>query len=281
MRKILYIAGCILAFILGVMIWFYFAEPTGKAVSEDLPAAPEVSARQAILIDGKSGETLFEKAAEERAYPASTTKIMTALMALELCRRYDIGIDTEVTVPKEAVGVEGSSVYLKAGESRTIEELLYGAMLRSGNDAATALAVCLGGNEKNFVKMMNDKARELGCHRTQFVNPTGLFDEAHYTTAKDLACIARMAMEIDTFRQIATAKTWGTYTNKNKTVFQYEGGTGIKIGFTEKSGRTLVASARRGDTELIAVVLDDGNWFADAYALMDYGFMIKGVEKDE
>ena len=281
MKKMLYVVAAALAFGLGLMIYFYVAEPTGKAVSKDLPAAPAISAKQAILIDGKSGEILFEKASEERAYPASTTKIMTALMALELCKRYDIDITTEVTVPKEAVGIEGSSVYLKAGESRTIEELLYGAMLRSGNDAATALAICLGGNEKNFVKMMNDKARELHCNRTNFINPTGLFDENHYTTAKDLARIARTAIKNDIFRQISSSKSWGTYTNKNKTVFQYEGGTGIKIGFTEKSGRTLVASACRNGTELIAVVLNDPNWFEDAYALMDYGFMIKGVEKNE
>lgn len=281
MKKILCMVAVLLAFALGIMIWFYIAEPTGKAASKNLPAAPAITAKRAILIDGKSGEILFEKAAEERAYPASTTKIMTALMTLELCNRYDIDIDTEITVPKEAVGIEGSSVYLKAGESRTVEDLLYGAMLRSGNDAATALAICLGGNEKNFVKMMNDKAKELHCSHTQFINPTGLFDENHYTTAKDLACIARTAMENDIFRQISSTKSWGTYTNKNKTVFQYEGGTGIKIGFTEKSGRTLVASASRNGTELIAIVLNDPNWFEDAYALMDYGFMIKGVEKNE
>ena len=281
MKKILYIAAGIVAFVLGVMIWFYIAEPVGKAASKNLPAVPAITAKQAILIDGKSGEILFEKAGAEQAYPASTTKIMSALVVLELCRRYDITVDTEITVPKEAVAVEGSSVYLKPGENRTIEDLLYGMMLRSGNDAATALAVCMGGNEKNFVRMMNDKAVELGCRRTQFQNPTGLFDENHYTTARELARIARAAMENDTFRQIVTAKSWGNYTNKNKTVFQYEGGTGIKIGFTEKSGRTLVASASRGGTDLIAVVLNDPDWFADAYALMDYGFQIKGVEKHE
>lgn len=281
MKKILCIAAVILAFVLGVMIYFYMAGPAGKTASKDMPAPPAITARQAILIDGISGEVLFEKAAEERAYPASTTKIMTALMVLELCKRYDIGTDTEVTVPEEAIGIEGSSIYLKPRENRTIEELLYGTMLRSGNDAATALAVCMGGNEKNFVKMMNDKARELGCRRTNFVNPTGLFDDDHYTTAKDLACIARVAMENDTFRKIAAAQSWGTYTNKNKTVFQYEGGTGIKIGYTEKSGRTLVASSTRGHVDLIVVVLDDGNWFQDAYALMDYGFSIKGGNEHE
>ena len=281
MKKFVYLAAAILAFGLGLMIYFYVAEPSGKAASKDLPAAPTITAKQAILIDGKSGEVLFEKAAEERAYPASTTKIMTVLMALELCERYDIDINTEITVPEEAANIEGSSLYLKPGENRTIEDLLYGAMLRSGNDAATALAICLGGNETNFVKMMNDIARELRCSRTHFVNPTGLFDENHYTTAKDLACIAGAAMENDIFRQISATKSWGNYTNKNKTIFQYDGGTGIKIGFTEKSGRTLVASASRNESELIAVVLDDSNWFEDAYALLDYGFMIKGVEKNE
>ena len=279
MRKFVYVAAAILAFGLGLMIYFYVAEPSGKAASKDLPAVPTITAKQAILIDGKSGEVLFEKAAEERAYPASTTKIMTVLMALELCERYDIDINTEITVPEEAANIEGSSLYLKPGENRTIEDLLYGAMLRSGNDAATALAICLGGNKTNFVKMMNDIARELRCSRTHFVNPTGLFDENHYTTAKDLACIAGAAMENDIFRQISATKSWGNYINKNKTIFQYDGGTGIKIGFTEKSGRTLVASAGRGNTELIAVVLNDPNWFEDAYALLDYGFMIKGVER--
>ena len=268
-----------MAFGLGLMIYFYIAEPTGQATANDLPAVPSITAKQAILIDGKSGEILFEKAAEERAYPASTTKIMTALIVLDLCERYDIDTNTQVTVPKEAVGIEGSSVYLKAGETRTIEDLLYATMLRSGNDAATALAVSMGGNGENFVQMMNDKVRELGCRQTRFQNPTGLFDEQHYTTAMDLAKIAQKAMEKDDFRKIAGAQKWKTYTNKNKTVFQYQGGTGIKIGFTEKSGRTLVASATREDVELIAVVLNDANWFADAYALLDYGFTIKGVRK--
>ena len=281
MKKLVYLIGLLAAFALGAMIYFYVADETGQTTSKELQTAPTVGAAHALLLDGKTGHVLYEKAAGERAYPASTTKIMTAMVALDLCERYDIGIDTKVTVPKEAVGVEGSSVYLKAGQVRTIEELLYGTMLRSGNDASTALAICLGGSQENFVRMMNDKAKELGCHRTHFVNPSGLFHENHYTTAKDLARISQKAMENQTFRQIVAAKSWENYQNKNKTVFQYEGGTGIKIGFTEKSGRTLVASASREDTDLIAVVLKDPNWFADAYALLDYGFAIKGGEKDE
>ena len=125
------------------------------------------------------------------------------------------------------------------------------------------------------------KAAKLGCTGTSFLNPSGLFDENHYTTARDLAVISRKAMEYDTFREIVGAKSWNTYYNKNKTVSQYQGGTGIKIGYTEKSGRTLVASATWDSTDLICVVLNDGNWFNDAYALMDYGFSLKGVEKHE
>ena len=207
-----------LAFALGLMIYFYVADPVRQTTSKPLPGVPVISAKHAILIDEKTGEILFEKAAEEQAYPASTTKIMTALVALELCRRYDIDVETEVTVTKGAIGIEGSSVYLKAGEVRTIEELLYGMILRSGNDAATALAICLGGNEKNFVKMMNDKAKTLGCRQTSFQNPTGLFHEDHVTTAKDLSVIAKEAMQDECFRNLAAAKKWGAYTNKNKTL---------------------------------------------------------------
>ena len=183
-------------------------------------------------------------------------------------------------IPKEAVGVEGSSLYLKEGEKRTIEDLLYGMMLQSGNDGATALALCLGGTMDHFVRLMNETASKLGCTDTNFVNPHGLFDEEHYTTAEDLAIIARTAMSDDVFREIVGMQAWGNYENKNKTIRQYQGGTGIKIGYTERSGRTLVASATRGDRSLIAVVLNDGNWFQDAYALMDYGFGMKG-ENDE
>lgn len=280
MKKIILFIVILLAFVLGIMIFVYLAEPSSKAATQDLQSAPSISARCAILIDGKSGEVLFEKAADTKAYPASTTKIVTALTALNICREQKIDIKTKLTVPKEAVGVEGSSIYLKAGEKKTIENLLYGLMLRSGNDAATALAICLGGNLDHFIEEMNKTAAELGCSGTNFTNPSGLFDENHYTTARDLAALSKKAMENDTFRQIVSAKQWENYFNKNKTVSQYPGGTGIKIGFTEKSGRTLAASASRGGEELICIVLNDGNWFNDAYALMDYGFALKGVKND-
>lgn len=281
MKKILLILFGIIAFGLGVMIYLYLAESVSQTTTENVPSVPTISAKHAILIDGKTGEVVYEKDADTKAYPASTTKIVTALTALEICHQYAINLQTQITVPKEAVGVEGSSIYLKAGENRTIEDLLYGLMLRSGNDAATALAICLGGNEENFVRKMNETASAAGCKGTNFVNPSGLFDENHYTTARDLAELSRKAMENEVFRQIVGAKQWNDYSNKNKTITQYDGATGIKIGYTEKSGRTLVASASREDVDLICVVLNDGNWFNDAYALMDYGFTLRGIGEGE
>ncbi len=221
---------------------------------------------------------LYEKNADEKGYPASTTKIMTVALALDICKEQGVDLDEKITIPKEAVGVEGSSLYLKEGEKYTIRELLYGVMLRSGNDGATALGICIGGNLPHFIDRMNEKALELGCTGTHFVNPTGLYEDEHYTTARDLANIAQYAMKNKDFREIAASKNWKNYTNKNKTVFQYEGGNGIKIGFTKKSGRTLVASSKHKKTELICVVLNDGDWFDDAYRLMDYGYKIRGVE---
>lgn len=241
--------------------------------------APSVSAEGAVLVNG-SGQVLYEKNSHKRLYPASTTKIMTALVTLEALDELGLGPDSKVIIPVEAAGVEGSSLYLKAGEKLSLEELLYGLMLQSGNDSAEAIAVCVGGTREAFVEKMNLKAEQLGCSGTHFVNPSGLFDENHYTTAGDLAVIAAEAMKREDFREIVGAQKWASeetdrsFVNKNKTVFNYEGGNGVKIGFTKKSGRTLVASAERDGKELIAVVLRDGNWFNDAYALMDYGFEI-------
>ena len=150
-----------------------------------MPAVPQISASQAILVEAETGEVLYERNARERAYPASTTKIMTALLVLETLERYDSPIDQVVTVPREAEGVEGSSLYLKAGEKIRLEDLLYGLMLQSGNDSAVALAILTAGSTENFVAEMNAKAEELGCGNTHFVNPNGLFDENHYTTAWD------------------------------------------------------------------------------------------------
>ncbi len=251
--------------------------------------APAISAGSAILIDASDGTVLYEYNADKKMSPASTTKIMTAMVTLDVCRELGIGLDSEILVPKEAEGVEGSSLYLKTGERVCLEELLYGLMLQSGNDAAAALAAALGGSTENFLERMNRRAEELGCENTHFVNSHGLYDAEHYTTARELAVIAREAMKNEDFRRIAAAQEWSSvdtgdagrsFVNKNKTVFQYEGGNGIKIGYTKASGRTLVASAARGDIRLIAVVLNDGDWFADAYALMDFGFEVLGETHD-
>ena len=259
-------------------------------------AAPQVSAAQAILTD-ENGKVLYEKNSSQRTYPASTTKILTCITALDIMEEIKADIDQTVTVPKEAAGVEGSSVYLKAGERITFKDLLYSAMLRSGNDAATAIAVIAGGNEAEFVRIMNEKASEIGCTNSNFINPTGLFDENHYTTAADMAKIAAYAMKNHTFRQIVSAEEYTAKRqafavtqsrgkeyieyrmyNKNKTVHEYEGATGIKIGYTKASGRTLAASAARGECEVIAVVMAAPDWFNDAYRLMDYGFGLLGEE---
>ncbi|MGN0733115.1 MAG: D-alanyl-D-alanine carboxypeptidase family protein [Emergencia sp.] len=280
MKKILLVIGLLVAFGLGALVWFYQNDAVSKPTAAEIPAIPTVSAQQAILIDGKTGECLYEKNADEKGYPASTTKIMTAMVVMDICREQNISLKEKITVPKEAEGVEGSSLFLKAGEEKTIEELLYGIMLVSGNDGATALASQMGGKVEYFVDRMNEKAEKLGCMGTHFENPTGLFSENHYTTARDLANIARHAMKNDEFAKIAGTENWKSYYNKNKTVHQYEGGNGVKIGYTRNSGRTLVASAERDGTLLICVLLSDGNWFNDAYSLMDYGFKVEGC-RDE
>lgn len=287
--KSIYKKIIVLAFVFGVLggLTEYFSpsikvdENSILVPKESMEAsglAPILSAKGAILIDAGDGSVIYEKDTDRKLYPASTTKIMTALIVIEMLTEIDANLESKIVVPAKAVGVEGSSIYLKEGEVITVEELLYGTLLQSGNDAATALAVCFGGNEDNFVKKMNAKARALNCKNTNFINPSGLFHENHYTTARDLARIAQAAMKNNTFRQIVGTKQWISESsgriinNKNKTIEEYEGATGIKIGYTKKSGRTLVASAQREGKEFIAVVLDDPDWFQDAYSMMDYGF---------
>ncbi|MFR8251195.1 MAG: D-alanyl-D-alanine carboxypeptidase family protein [Anaerovoracaceae bacterium] len=250
---------------------------TSEKSEGSFTAEPVVSAETAVLIDAASGKVLYDKRKDAHMYPASTTKIMTALIALET-------MDPEeyTTVSENAVRQEGSSIYLKTDEKIRMKDLLYGMMLRSGNDAAVAVAEAAGGSVEEFAVMMNERASALGLQNSHFVNPSGLQDENHYSSAYDLAMITREAFKSDIFREIVGSKTYqaereGTdsykyFYNKNKTVFQYEDATGVKIGYTIAAGRCLVASAKREGTELIAVVLNDHDWFNDAYKLMDYGF---------
>lgn len=277
-KKYAFILMVILAVVVGVLMYMQ-----KHAVEDTSGTDIGISAGQAILINGGNGKVLYEKCADERAYPASTTKIMTALITLETLEKNDSPIDQIVEIPAKAAGVEGSSLYLKAGEKISIEDLLYGLMLVSGNDAAVALSEIIGGSEENFVNMMNTRAKELGCKNTHFANPNGLFDEEHYTTARDMAVISREAMKNPTFREIVAATShkslreesdYVTFHNKNKTIFEYEGGNGIKIGYTQNSGRTLVASSKRGNDSMICVVMSAPDWFNDAYRLMDYGYVM-------
>lgn len=238
-------------------------------------AIPDVGAQAYIVIDSDSGRILGARNADKKLPMASTTKIMTAILSIDNTKN----LNKIVTIPESCVGIEGSSLYLKPKQHVSVIDLLYGTMLRSGNDAAMSLAYITGNNDpKKFIAMMNDKAKELGAYKTNFINPNGLHNSSHYTTAYDLALISKYAMKNEIFRQIASTKSYKADSlntilyNKNKVVSQYKYGSGIKIGYTRAAGRCLVASANKNDTEIIVVVLNDNNWFRDSYKVFDWVF---------
>ena len=229
------------------------------------------SAASAILVDADSGRVLYEQNADAKMLIASTTKILTALVAI---REGDLS--QVVTVKREATLTEGSSMYLKEGEQLTLETLLYGLLLCSGNDAAVAIADAVGGSQAGFVKLMNETARELGMEHSSFANPNGLDDEDHYSTARDMAKLACAAVNNETLMRIASTRSvtiaGRTMTNHNKLLSMAEGCIGLKTGYTRAAGRTLVSCAERNGQRLVAVTLQDGNDWADHQALYDYGF---------
>lgn len=241
----------------------------------DSPAESDISAQSAIVIEASSGETLWSKNCDKQMPMASTTKIMTALVALERC-----DIQKTVKISPLAVGVEGSSIYLYAGEELTMENLLYAMLLESANDAAAAIAIEVGGSIDGFSKLMNKKAAELGLKSTSFENPHGLDGENHYTTAKELAIITREAMKNESFRKIVSTykttiplnKTEGTRVliNHNKLIKSYKGALGVKTGFTKKSGRCLVSAAEVDGVEYICVTLNAPSDWNDHTKLLDY-----------
>jgi len=238
-------------------------------------AIPDIYAQSYIVVDAKSGRIISSRDPDMKLPIASTTKIMTAILAIESIEDYDAKIE----VPPSCAGIEGSSIYLKPKQKVSIRDLLYGTMLRSGNDAAQTLAEFAGRkDEDGFIGMMNKRAKELGAYNSNFVNPHGLNADNHYSTAYDLAIISSHAMKNDLFREITSAEKYkadslNTFLyNKNKVVYEYEYGTGIKIGYTKAAGRCLVASAQKDGTEIIAVVLNDNNWFQDCYKLFDWAF---------
>lgn len=230
-----------------------------------------MSAEKAILLDAATGRVLYEKNADSRSLIASTTKIMTALVVCEQCNVLD-----RMRIPKEAVGIEGSSMYLREGEVLTIQELLYGLMLHSGNDAAVALAIYCGGTVEGFAELMNDKARVLGMTGSHFENPNGLDSPGHYSTARDLAVLAAYAMENPIFAKTVSAKTVTvgdrSLRNHNKLLWRLEGADGVKTGYTRAAGRILVSSAVRQGRRLIAVTINDGDDWNDHEALHNNGF---------
>ena len=230
-----------------------------------------ISAKKAIVMDATTGRILFEKDPDSRSLIASTTKIMTALIICEQCNVLD-----RMRIPKEAVGIEGSSMYLKEGEVLTIQDLLYGLMLQSGNDAAVALAIYHGGTVEGFAEMMNDKARLLGLEDTHFENPNGLDSPGNYSTARDLAILASYAMKDPIFAKTVSTKTvtvgQRSLRNHNKLLWQVEGADGVKTGYTKAAGRLLVSSAVRQGRRLVAVTIDDGDDWADHKAMLEDGF---------
>ena len=233
--------------------------------------ALDVTARSAILYDPISETALFEKDADEKRPMASTTKIMTAVCALDSCK-----LSQTIEIKKEYTLVEGSSMYLKPGEQITMEGLLHGLLLLSGNDAAEAIAGYLSGSNAAFAKRMNEKARELALTNTNFENPSGLDGKNHYTTARDLARLAAYAMDIPEFRAITAKKQYSTGTrsmkNHNRLLWEYAGADGVKTGFTKKSGRCLVSSAEQNGRRLIVVTLNAPNDWRDHKTLLNYGF---------
>lgn len=229
------------------------------------------SAQSAIVLDAISGRMLYSKNSDVKSLIASTTKIMTALLICERCNVLD-----QMRIPKEAVGIEGSSMYLQEGEVLTLQELLYGLMLSSGNDAAVALALYSSGSIDEFAHQMNDKARLLGMNGTHFANPNGLDAPNHYSTAEDMAKLAAYAMENPIFAQTVSTKTVSVgkryLRNHNKLLWLYPGTDGVKTGYTKAAGRILVSSAVKNRRRLVAVTINDPNDWQDHASLLNQGF---------
>ncbi len=239
----------------------------------------DVSAECAVVISEQTGELIFEKNSDRQHSMASTTKIMTALLAVDSGKLND-----EISVTKEMTLVEGTSMGLVSGDSVSLKELVYGMLLASGNDAANATAIHLGGNVESFAALMNQKAKELGMKNTHFVTPSGLDDDEHYSTAYDMALLGKYAVQNPIFKAACSSKnavlTYGnppyrrTLYNHNRLLSSYEYALGIKTGFTKKSGRCLVSYAEKDGIGLIAVTLNAPNDWSDHKKMLDYGFSV-------
>ncbi len=236
------------------------------------------------VIEQTSGRILYSVNGDKKMPMASTTKVMTAILVIE-----NLELEKEYDIPDEAVGIEGSSMYLKKGERLTGTELLYGLMLSSGNDAAYALGILTSGSIEEFLTLMNLKAVELNMQNTHFSDPCGLKSENHYTTSNDLATLCAYAMKNQLFREIVCTKTYKAgeryLFNKNRILSELEGGNGIKTGYTKAAGRCLCSSAERDGMQVICVVLNNHNWFEDSKTLINKAFeeysMVQIAQKEK
>ena len=269
---LIYLSVFLITVLLLSMLSIY-AHATYKSGKTSFPG--DVSARAAVLYEPSNGIFIYEKNGDKRLPMASTTKIMTAIVVEKAC-----GMDETVIIGPESVGIEGSSAYLKEGDVYTVLELVYALLLQSANDAATALAYYVAGGIEDFSDLMNTEAANLGLENTHFTNPHGLDDANHYTTAKDMAILGASLMKSDVLKKAVSTykKTFTyeertrTYINHNKLLRIYDGGTGIKTGFTKRSGRCLVGAAERDGMTFVSVTLDAPSDWADHKALLDYAF---------
>lgn len=237
----------------------------------------DTTAKSAIVMEKTSKRVLYSKNCDERLPIASTTKIVTSLTVIN-----NANLDDIVEIPGEACGIEGSSIYLRAGEHLTVRELLYGLMLRSGNDAAVALALHTAGSIERFADMMNETAANLGLRNCHFINPHGLHDDNHYCSANDLAVITCEALNNPEFCKIASTKTYRianegynydrVLINKNKLLSNCDGADGVKTGYTKKAGRCFVGSATRNGMQVVVVVLNCGPMFEETASMLDAAF---------
>lgn len=238
---------------------------------------PRITAKSAAVIDVQTGRILYAHNADQKMPIASLTKIMTAIVAIE-----EGDLKDKVKASKRAVRTEGSSIYLREGEEMTLEDLLYGLMLRSGNDAAVAIAEHIGGSIEGFAYLMNEKAQYIGLTSSHFVNPHGLDHPDHYSTARDLAILTAYALKNPTFQKIVATKVktaplegydWDRkWINKNKMLRMYKGADGVKTGYTKIAQRCLVSSATKDGRQIAVVVINDPNDWNDSARLLDYGF---------
>ncbi|MDB5083938.1 MAG: hypothetical protein JWN30_824 [Bacilli bacterium] len=267
-----------LLFTVGLLVSLSIYREAPAAIAADQSVDPAPTSESGVLVDLQTGQLLWSKNPHLHEYPASITKIITAELALEHSALTD-----QVITPKQATEVEGNRVYLLSGESVTMKQMLYGLLIDSGNDAAVAIADHISGTVSSFADLMNEKAKSLGATDTHFVTPNGLHDPNHYSSAYDMALIARDAMKNAEFRTIVSTKTYSWHSqgwdaeldNLNQMLWTYDGATGIKTGFTDQAEQTIVVSATRNGRQLLAVLMHSSTQnliHQDAARVLDYGF---------